>query len=152
MNFYSCRDNSTEPSNELECGLEYIIRTDVTKQILEYGALRDTNDWKTMANEAAKGMENEFKLEYPYPNPIFGSTECIFITTQNSRVKLFFNDSLFFDIYTNQGNNVTQLNLPNYPSGCYKLKAECYLGQTENSPISNKILTSSGRVMVVGRN
>lgn len=43
--FTSC-DNSTEttePPVDSACGLEYIIRTDVSGLILEYGALRDTN-------------------------------------------------------------------------------------------------------------
>lgn len=96
-------------------------------------------------------MEDNFKLQYAFPNPISTNTECSFTLKQGSRVKLFLNDSLFLDINAHQGTNTMILDLNNYPSGCYKIKAECYLGQTENSPISNKILKSSGRVMVIQR-
>lgn len=145
----SCGDNSPEPIKELECGLEYIIRTDVSGQVLEYGTLRDTNDWKTFANQNAKGMENEFAFQYATPNPISFSTLSGFELSQISRVKLYFQDSLYYDIYAQPGAYSIELNLKNYKAGCYNIKAECYLGQTENSPISNRILTSSGRVMVV---
>jgi len=147
----SCGDNSPEPTKELECGLEYIVRTDVSGQILNYGALRDTNDWKTFANQNAKGLENQFTLKYATPNPTSGYIIYEMALEQSSKVKLYFNDSLMIESYIIQGINSFSLELNNNPEGCYKIKAECYLGQTENSPISNKILTSSGRVMVVGK-